>query len=73
MIQINLYIQDLTLDEEQHSTMRNVPRMLFVYTSYVSFCNFIFCGFKFVMIFVSYNLYFITAKPGCTVSGTNEY
>jgi len=26
MIQINLYMQSLTMDEEQHSKMRNVPR-----------------------------------------------
>jgi hypothetical protein len=36
MIQINLYIQDITLDEEQHSTMGNMRGILFKYTSYVS-------------------------------------
>jgi hypothetical protein len=70
--QIKLYIGDLTLVAEQHSTVRNVPRILFMDTSYVSSRNFIFCGFKFVMVYVIYNLYFITVKPGCTISGTNE-
>jgi len=42
MIQINLYMHCLTTDEEQHSTMRNVPRKLFVYVSTACFRNFIY-------------------------------
>jgi hypothetical protein len=75
MIQItgNPYIQYLTLDKEQHSTMRNVPRILFVYTSYVSFCNLILILIKICDNFCNYNLYFIMVITGYTVSGTKEY
>jgi len=42
MIQINLYMHSLTLDERNHSTMRNVPRKLFVFASSAYFRNFIY-------------------------------
>ena len=42
MFYINLYMHSLKLDEEQHSTMRNVPRKLFVYVSSACFRNFIY-------------------------------
>jgi len=42
MIQINLYMHFLTLEEEQHSTMRNVPRKLSAFTSSAYFRNFIY-------------------------------
>jgi hypothetical protein len=73
MIQINLYMHFLTLDEEQHSTMRNVQRILFVYMCSVYFCNFIYWLLKCEKIFVSYTLYFIMAISGNTLSGTNKY
>jgi len=40
MIQINIYMHFLTEDEEQNSTMRDVPRKLFVYVSSAYFRNF---------------------------------
>jgi len=42
MIQINFYMHCLTMDEEQHSTVRNVPRKLLVYVSSAYFRNFIY-------------------------------
>jgi len=42
MIKISLYMQFLTLEKEQHSTKRNVQRILFVYTSSVYFRSFIY-------------------------------
>ena len=57
MIQINLYMHFLTLDEEQHSKMRNVPRKLFVYASCAYFRNFIYWVLKWVTICVNYILY----------------
>ena len=71
MIQINLHRHFLTLDEEQHSTMRNSQRMLFVYTSSVSFQNFIYWVLNYLTIFVSYTSYFIMLIPGCNISGKN--
>ena len=57
MVQINLYMHFLTLDEEQHSKMRNVPRKLFVYVSCAYFPNFIYWVLKWVTICVYYILY----------------
>ena len=37
----------LTMDKEQHSTMRNVQRIFFVYTSSLYFSNFIYRVVKF--------------------------
>jgi len=73
MIQINIYMHFLTQDEDQHSKMRNVPRMWFVYMSSVYFCNLIYFLLKLPKIFVNYTLYFITVIPGYTISGTNDY
>jgi len=42
LIQITLYMHSLTLEEEQHSTMTNVPRKYFVFASSVYFRNFIY-------------------------------
>ena len=73
MIQINLYMHFLTLDEEQHSTVKNVPRKLFVYASSVYFRNFIYWLLKWPTIIVSCNLYLIMVLPGCTIWGKTEY
>jgi len=43
IIQINLYMHFVTLEEEQHTIKRNVPRILFVYMSSVYFSTFIYC------------------------------
>jgi len=42
MIKINLHMHSLTMDEEQHSTLRKVLRKLFAYASSVYFRNFIY-------------------------------
>ena len=73
MIQINLYMHFLTLDEEQHSTMKNVPRIIFVYVSSVYFCNFIYWILKCATIFVNYTVYFIVLILDVLLSGTNKY
>ena len=59
MIQSNLYMHFLTLDEEQHSTMRNVPRKLFVYTSSEYSLNSIYWVLKWTKIYVNYTLYIL--------------
>ena len=72
MIQINLYMHFLTLNEEQHSTTRNIPRILFVYIYSMYFSNFIYWVLKYATIIVNNTSYFIMVVPECTVSGTNE-
>jgi hypothetical protein len=57
MIQIKLYMHFLTLDEEQHSKMRNVARKIFVYAFSAYFRKFIFWVLKWVTIYVNYILY----------------
>ena len=56
IILINLYMHSLTLEEEQHSKMRNVPRKYFVYASSVYFRNFIYWVLKCGTIYVNYIL-----------------
>ena len=69
IIQIKLYIQFLKLDKEQHRSLRNVTRILFVYTSSVYLRNFNSWILKPETIFVSYTLYFIMVITGRTISG----
>jgi len=54
IIQIKHYMHFLTLVKEQHSTLRNVTRTLFVYTFSVYFWNFNSWIPKFATIFVKY-------------------
>jgi len=58
-IQIKLFIHFLTMDKEQHSAMRNLTRIFFVYTSYVYLRNFNSWIPKSATIFVNYSLCFI--------------
>jgi len=69
IIQIKHYMHFPPLDKEQHSTLRNVTRILFVYTSTVYLRNFNSWIPKSAKNFVNYTSCFIMVITGRTISG----
>ena len=67
IIQIKRYMHFLSLDKGQHSTSRNVTRILFVYTSSVYFRNFNSWILKSATIFVKYTSCFIMIITWLTI------
>jgi len=72
IIQIKHYMHFLTLDKRQHSTLRNVTRILFVYTSTVYLRNFNSWILNSATIFVNYTSCIIMVVKGQPISGKME-